>query len=391
MNEFPGGAQGDGAAIRIETGDLPVAMAGVGYDTWLQPCGAQYTWKITGDSPLAPGLTMTDAGVISGKPKNFGVFPFTVTLSRTGAQATVQKDLRLIVSHTLEVTTDVTRQPNRPAPDGDFIADLHAAGGTPPYVWSPEPGTDWPDELRLAHDGRVSWANGSASLGSRKFTVRCTDLNGSGYHATGTFFINARLPRRWWRRAARTQVAGLSTVTMIRPSLRTSLLRRSNYLLALGLGLPAIGAVMILMYTLTAPGSKLGHLGIALLVAFTTFLVGAFGGFLLGVPRVVSSGQAQHTAGLQYAPSTNLAEVSDWLTKLLLGAGLVQLTHLGAPIGSLIDSVARSLNPASSPGSFASAQVMAGAILFGYIAVGLLDGYLMTTTWYQSWITRHVA
>lgn len=42
----------------------------------------------------------------------------------------------------------------------------------------------------------------------------------------------------------------------------------------------------------------------------------------------------------RFEPSTNLAEVSDWLTKVLLGAGLVQLTQLSEPAVSLINSVA---------------------------------------------------
>ena len=42
-----------------------------------------------------------------------------------------------------------------------------------------------------------------------------------------------------------------------------------------------------------------------------------------------------------------------------------------------------------NPKDTAAAQAMAGAILFGYTAIGLLDGYLMTTTWYQGWIIRH--
>jgi hypothetical protein len=32
---------------------------------------------------------------------------------------------------------------------------------------------------------------------------------------------------------------------------------------------------------------------------------------------------------------------------------------------------------------------MAGAIVFGYAAIGLLDGYVLTTTWYQNWLTKH--
>ncbi len=80
--------------------------------------------------------------------------------------------------------------------------------------------------------------------------------------------------------------------------------------------------------------------------------------------------------------------VRDWLTKLLLGAGLAQLAHLGAPAGSLIDDVARGL--AASSKRTEAAKVVAGAILFGYTAMGLLNGYLMTTTWYQNWIVRPI-
>jgi hypothetical protein len=71
----------------------------------------------------------------------------------------------------------------------------------------------------------------------------------------------------------------------------------------------------------------------------------------------------------------------------LLGAGLVTLTHLGRPIGALIDNVAHGL--ATRPSSLPGAQVMAGAILFGYTAIGLLDGYVITTTRYQNWMIRH--
>jgi hypothetical protein len=120
------------------------------------------------------------------------------------------------------------------------------------------------------------------------------------------------------------------------------------------------------------------------------FLVGCFVGFLFGIPRVVSSGQLRHDKGTSaYSPSSNLAEVSDWLTKLLLGAGLVQLTRLGKPIGGLIDSVASGLH--STLGGAAageSAKVLAGAILIGYAVIGLLDAYVVTIMWYQKKIAN---
>ena len=83
---------------------------------------------------------------------------------------------------------------------------------------------------------------------------------------------------------------------------------------------------------------------------------------------------------------SNLAEVSDWLTKLLLGAGLVQLTRLGAPVAQLIDNIAAGLH--STAASASGAKVAAGAILFGYTITGILVRYVVTTLWYQKRITN---
>jgi len=67
------------------------------------------------------------------------------------------------------------------------------------------------------------------------------------------------------------------------------------------------------------------------------FLLGALIGIVFGVPKTVSS------PGLNLAPlgnsaplvnkelnssTTNLTEISDWLTKVVIGAGLVQLKEL---------------------------------------------------------------
>ncbi|HEV2372360.1 MAG TPA: hypothetical protein VGS19_09330 [Streptosporangiaceae bacterium] len=120
-----------------------------------------------------------------------------------------------------------------------------------------------------------------------------------------------------------------------------------------------------------------------MLVALAALLAGLLAGFLVGIPKIVSSGQIHLSAGL-FSPSTNLAEISDWLTKLLLGAGLVSLGHLGDPIGRLIDNVAGGLHAANSdPGSVQAAKVLAGAILIGFTVLGVLEGYIITSTWYQ--------
>jgi hypothetical protein len=170
-----------------------------------------------------------------------------------------------------------------------------------------------------------------------------------------------------------------------------------------GMLIPLAGIIAILIYT--GPN---GAFGVGALTSLSAGAVGLLLGLLFGVPRQVSSG-AVRQAGIatadpsgntqvnadqplttgqarsqasRLATSTNLAEVSDWLTKLLLGAGLVSLTKIGAPLGHLIDTVAQGLTVSTSPSS--SAKIVAGAILFGYGAIGFLIGYFVTTIWYQT-------
>jgi hypothetical protein len=62
----------------------------------------------------------------------------------------------------------------------------------------------------------------------------------------------------------------------------------------------------------------------------------------------------------------------------------VSLTKLGGPIGRLIDNVAAGLGPSIT----GSSSVMAGAVLFGYSVIGFLDGFIITTVWYQKKLTE---
>ncbi len=160
--------------------------------------------------------------------------------------------------------------------------------------------------------------------------------------------------------------------------------------------LPIAGVVLVGLYSFATPGAHVLYLAIALSTAVASQVCGALAGFLFGIPRAVSSGELRHQATAsardrvqptpaeeRYTLSPNLAEVSDWLTKLLLGAGLVELTKLGKPIGRLITAVARGLQQQSSGSVGQAAQVMAGSILIGGVVVGFLEGYTLTTTWYQ--------
>jgi hypothetical protein len=155
------------------------------------------------------------------------------------------------------------------------------------------------------------------------------------------------------------------------------------WLVFLALGILLGGIAWIWMYAFTTPGSHLSYVAVGMLTAMAAILVGFFSGFLIGVPRSVSSGQVRLSKG-GFSPSSNLAEISDWLTKLLLGAGLVSLSRLGGPIGRLIDDVAGGLHGVTSDEAIIqAAKVTAGAIMIAFAVLGLLVGYIVTSTWYE--------
>lgn len=166
------------------------------------------------------------------------------------------------------------------------------------------------------------------------------------------------------------------------PGLLGMLTRTTVWLGGLALALPLGGTVWIWIYAFSTPGSHWSYVGIGSMAGMAAMLTGIFAGFILGVPKLVSSGQLKVADGAP-SPNTNLGEISDWITKLLLGAGLVSLSHLGGPVGRLIDNVANGLYDTTGHGAAApGAKVLAGAVLIAFTALGVMEGYVLTSTWY---------
>jgi hypothetical protein len=121
-------------------------------------------------------------------------------------------------------------------------------------------------------------------------------------------------------------------------------------------------------------------MGYGALLAGAFFIGGALLGYLFGL-RPTSAAQNQPSSSPS-PPHTNLEEIADWLTKLILGAGLVELTHLREPIRDFTVFIATGVNPPlfsrgeryEDPGS----PAIAFAIISFFSASGLLYGYLWT-------------
>ncbi len=125
-------------------------------------------------------------------------------------------------------------------------------------------------------------------------------------------------------------------------------------------------------------------------IALASAAVGALLGLLFGVPRALagspsstsgptttapmsdststpSSTPATASAG-GYGPNTNLEQVSDWLTKLLLGAGLTQLVRAPSALQRLGSYLSPGLGGGSEASSFAVVLVIYSLLIGFFLA-----------------------
>jgi len=117
-----------------------------------------------------------------------------------------------------------------------------------------------------------------------------------------------------------------------------------------------------------------------LMVAGCAWAVGGLVGFLFGIPRTLSlpSGDvAEGAVGrdqIQYRVNTNLEQISDWLTKILVGVGLAELHRLPAALRGAADYFALAIGGSAA----ADLSGFVVALLVYFSIVGLMTGYLGT-------------
>ncbi len=115
-------------------------------------------------------------------------------------------------------------------------------------------------------------------------------------------------------------------------------------------------------------------------------MVGGLLGFLFGIPRSLqasdastgpasklqSARSANDDQAVTYRANTNLEQISDWLTKILVGVGLTQLTVLPEKL----QAVALFLSPGF--GTVQHPDVISIAVVLYFSISGFLFGYLWT-------------
>jgi len=158
---------------------------------------------------------------------------------------------------------------------------------------------------------------------------------------------------------------------------------------------------------------------IEMMLAGAAVCAGALLGFLFGIPKAgsdgpppASGGSGSRTVqpndsgtagadvgaspGSSYRPSTNLEEVSDWLTKILIGVSLVQLKSIGEQLAELGQTVQCSLaTPAvdatthaaravtqSCTGAPIGVAIVTQTVVVAYLIIGFVVAYLWTRLYY---------
>lgn len=143
----------------------------------------------------------------------------------------------------------------------------------------------------------------------------------------------------------------------------------------------AFGVLTLLFMPLGSESVSLylQRLAFVTLLAGASAMIGGLVGLLFGIPRRMQ-GEAPAedapegaSAGARlYGGNTNLEQISDWLTKILVGVGLTQVTQIQGAFATISAAAATGL-----PGS-AGAEVFAVCLILYFGVGGFILGYLWT-------------
>lgn len=149
--------------------------------------------------------------------------------------------------------------------------------------------------------------------------------------------------------------------------------------------------------------------GMLLLWAFAFLVIGGLLGFIFSVPKIITDtpppppaipppgpsgpapdpvghgANAPTTGNLKLTPigkakaqeNTNLTQISDWLTKILIGAGLVQLREVPGFVHHIAIVMGSGISTSNGGTTGNAGTIMSAAIILYFITWGFICGYLV--------------
>ncbi len=166
---------------------LPTGLVGSPYSGSFAGTGGvqPYTWSIPLGN-LPPGLTMNNAGLVSGTPTVAGAYAFTIRL-RDNNNVSVDASATLTVNNPGTLTITTTTLPTAQV-TVFYNQQLTVVGGTAGYTWQLTNGA-LPPGISLSSGGLLSGVPTNSGIYS--FTVRATDTQGLNTSTTLTITVSA--------------------------------------------------------------------------------------------------------------------------------------------------------------------------------------------------------
>jgi hypothetical protein len=139
-----------------------------------------------------------------------------------------------------------------------------------------------------------------------------------------------------------------------------------------------MGSFGLVLYAWTVSDGRIRLIGTLGLIGGASALFGGLVGFLFGIPRTANQtadGNAttdKQAKTARYNANTNLEQISDWLTKILVGAGLTQITE----IPRFFTRLAQYLKAHISHPQLDEGIIL--VLIVYFLICGFLFGYLLT-------------
>ena len=113
------------------------------------------------------------------------------------------------------------------------------------------------------------------------------------------------------------------------------------------------------------------------LIAGSALAVGCLTGFVFAIPKSITHSDVNMVkTGKGYISNDNLVQVSDWLTKIIVGVGLTQLTHIPDFMQSVGEYIGKSI------GCSETGEIAADGIIVYFSICGFLLAYLWTRLYF---------
>jgi hypothetical protein len=125
----------------------------------------------------------------------------------------------------------------------------------------------------------------------------------------------------------------------------------------------------------------------ALGVALTALIIGGLLGLLFGLPRAhvripdspIDGSTTSNYDHQRFTTNTNLEEVSDWLTKIIVGVGLIQFKDIITQIEQFVNFLGSSLG--------GNAEAFALVLILYFPSLGFVIGYIWSRVSFLQVIT----